>query len=139
MELTGSGTQRIFLYQAAMSSLVLAKTRQSYDTYWRDFGMDDSKICRLSYVDYTAGAPILMNLYYDGSSTPYPGYPITLPQNGGARTSLKLVLPPVKFRLIRVTLTSEADFMLWDESCFWFKPICQGRGYSKAPLINVEA
>ncbi len=138
LQITGSGTQRIYLFQAAIRYVVLAKTRQSLDTYWRKFSTDQSKVAKDAFIEYTAEAPVTMNVYYDGSSTPGPGFPKTLPQYSGVRNALRVRLPAVKFRLLRMVLTSTEDFQVWDDSFFTVKPLQQGSGYEKFPLVSVE-
>jgi hypothetical protein len=138
LQITGSSTQGIYLYQAALRHVVLAKTRQSLDTYWRKFSIDPSKICKDVFIEYTTSQVITMNIYYDGSSTPAPGFPITLPVAPGVRNALRVRLPAIQFRLLRMTLTCPSDFQIWDDSCFMVKPLTQGRGYQTFPLIAVE-
>lgn len=132
-QLTGSGIERVFLYQAKLRSIGLAQTRQSLDTYQLRFGDDASKLAKNLFVEYTAEAPISGAIYYDGSTTP--GFTFTLPQNLGVRISYRQRLPSVKFRILRCILTSENDFMVWTDSRFEVKVICQGKGFSFFPLM----
>jgi hypothetical protein len=37
-----------------------------------------------------------------------------------------------------MVLTSTEDFQVWDDSFFTVKPLQQGSGYEKFPLIAVE-
>lgn len=136
LELTGSGLDRIFLYQAKLKSLALAMTRQSLDTFWCRFSDDGSKVAKQIFVEYTASSPITGNVYYDGNSAP--GFTFTLPQYNGVRNSLRVRLPAVKFRLARLILTSPSgdDFQVWNESRWEVKPLCQGKGYAFFPLMT---
>jgi hypothetical protein len=113
--------------------LPLAMTRQSLDTYWLRFGTDESKICKQAYFEYNAGAVISGAVYYDDSPTV--GFPFTLPQYSGIRNPLRVRFPAVKFRMMRCILTSAADFQVWNESNFEVKPLCQGKGYAKFPMM----
>jgi len=131
--LTGSGITRIYLFQAKLKYLPLAMTRQSLDTYWLRFGTDESKICKQAYFEYNAGAVISGAVYYDDSPTV--GFPFTLPQYSGIRNPLRVRFPAVKFRMMRCILTSAADFQVWNESNFEVKPLCQGKGYAKFPMM----
>ena len=139
LQITGSGTEQILLYQAALRSIVLAKTRQSLDTYWLRFSDDGSKIAKNLFIEYTASSAITGSIYYDGGSSI--GFPFTLPENGGVRNAVRVRLPAVSFRLIRLVLTSVSgdDFQVWTESRWEVKSICQGKGYAFFPLINVES
>ncbi len=131
--LTGSGTERIYLFQAKLKYLPLAITRQSLDTYWLRFGTDESKVCKQAFFEYNAAAAISGALYYDGSSTPY--FTFTLPEYSGIRNSLRVRFPAVKFRLMRCILTTTADCQIWNESSFEVKPLCQAKGYQKFPMM----
>ena len=131
--LTGSSIERIFLYQAKIKYLPLAMTRRSLDTFQLRFSTDESKICKQAYFEYTANAVISGAIYYDDSPTI--GFPFTLPQYSGVRNSLRVRLPAVSFRLLRCILTSTADFRVWNESAFEVKPLCQGKGYQKFPMM----
>jgi hypothetical protein len=134
LELTGSGTERIFLYQAKLKSLALAMTRKSWDSYWLRMGIDSSKLLKQIYAEYNAGAPINCSVFYDGSSTA--GFTFVLPQYNGVRNALRVRLPAVKFRIVRFIFTSDQDFQLWTESRYEWKDICQGKGWSIAPLMT---
>lgn len=134
LQLTGAGVERIYLYQAKLKYLELAMTRQSLDTYWMRFGTDESKICKQAYFEYNAAAAISGALYYDGSSTPF--FTFTLPQYSGVRNALRVRFPAVKFRLMRCILTTTADCQIWMESNFEVKPLCQGKGYQKFPMMT---
>jgi hypothetical protein len=136
--LTGSGTQRIFLFQAAIQAIPLAVTRQSYDTYWQDDGTAEGKLCKQVYIDYNASAPIICTVYYD-ESVLIPPFVFTLPLYNGVRNSFRQRLPAVKYRLRRMVMDSAGnDFQIWNESHFEVKPVCQGKGYEKIPLLSVE-
>jgi len=138
LQLTGSGTQRIFLYQAAIDAIPLATTRQSYDTYWRDHGTPESKACRDAWFDYNASAPITVTVSYDESALVAP-FVFTLPQYNGVRNSIRQRLPAVKYRLMRIVLDSAGnDFQLWDSSKLAVKPLKQGSGWEVIPLLSVE-
>lgn len=138
LQITGaSKTARILLYQAKIRAIPLAETRQSLDTYWQDFGMAESKFCKQVYLDYNASAPIAVSVYYDDAEIP--GFVFTLPEYSGVRNPFRQRLPPIKFRLLRMVLDSDGnDFQVWNTSHFEVKPICQGKGYEKMPLMAVE-
>jgi hypothetical protein len=136
--LTGSGTQRIFLYQASIDAIPLATTRQSWDSYWIKQGAAESKIAKEIYIDYNASAPIVCTVYYDESALVDP-FVFKLPQFNGVRNSFRQRLPAVKYRLIRLVMDSAGnDFQIWDSSAWNVKPVKQGSGYEKIPLLAVE-
>jgi len=133
MQLTGSGTERIYLYQAKIRHILLGETRTSYDSYDLRLGVDESKILKQLYVETTATAPITCNVYYDGNTTP--GFTFTIPELGGVRNALRVRLPAIKFRIVRFIFTSASDFILWETSKFEWKPLCSGKSYSTALLM----
>lgn len=133
---TCAAIQRVYLYQAAIRAQMLAKTRKSFDNYFLNFSMDDSKLAKNQYVDYTSTAPIMVTVSYD--SPCWPPFTFTLPSSGGVRSVQRVRLPAVKFRLLRTVGTSTADFMIWSESAFDVKPLAQGKGYGKYPMMNPE-
>ena len=116
LQLTASGTQRIFLYQAKIRALGLAETRQSLDTYNLRFGNDASKFAKDIYIEYNASAPITCTVYYDGSVLVAP-FVFVLPLYNGLRTSFRQRLPAVKFRYLRLLMDSAGnDFQIWNGS-----------------------
>lgn len=131
--LTGSGTSRIFLYQAKLRSLVLPQTRLSYDSWWRDFGFPDSKLVKQVYFNYQATADITASFYYDDSATA--SFVYTIPEYNGFRNALRIRLPAIKCRLWRVVLESTGDFMIWPDSRIEYKPVIQGKGWAVVPLL----
>jgi hypothetical protein len=133
LQITGDVKQRVYLYQAAIKALPLAKTRKTMDTYWLNLGGTDSKFARDVFFEYSATQTITFNVYYDGSSTAF--FTFTLPPNGGVRTSIRQRLPDVSFRTIRIAGGSPGDFQIWNDSCIWYKFLCQGRGYEKGEFV----
>ena len=133
MLLTGSGIQRIFLFQAKIRSILLGETRTSFDSYDLRLGEDGSKILKNIFVETTATAPITCNVYYDANSTA--GFTFTIPANGGVRNALRVRLPAVSFRIVRFIFTSASDFILWETSKYEWKLQCAGKGYSVALLM----
>jgi hypothetical protein len=131
MLLIGSGTSRVYLYQAKIRHLLLGETRTSYDSYDLRLGVDESKILKQLYAETTATAPITCQVFYDGTL----GYTFTIPELGGVRNALRVRLPAIKFRIIRFIFTSASDFILWETSKFEWKPLCAGKSYSTALLM----
>jgi hypothetical protein len=134
LQITGSVTQFVYLYQAAIEALVLPRTRKTFDTYDMNLGGSDSKFARDVFFQYSAGTAINVSVYYDDN--PNPGFTFTMPQAGGIRNPLRVRLPAVSFRTIRFVGTSTQDFLFWQDSCIWMKFQCQGRGYEKALFVE---
>jgi hypothetical protein len=137
LQLTASALTPIYIYQAAIRALMLAKTRQSLDTYQLKMSIENSKLCKQIFVEYTANADIAGVISYDDPC--WPDFTFTLPANGGVRNPMRLRLPAVKFRFLRCILTSSEDFQIWTDSTFEVKPLCSGKSYGAYPLLNVEA
>lgn len=132
LRMTCNATTPVYVYQAAIRTVTLARTRKSFDTYWLRQGTDSSKLLKDTYLEYESSMPIVCEVYYDQSPTPL--YTFTLPI-AIARTSQRVRFPAIKYRLVRLVMTSAADFMLWDESFMAVKPVLQGsKGYQQAPL-----
>jgi hypothetical protein len=131
MQLTGSGVERIYLYQAKIRHILLGETRTSFDSYDLRLGTDESKILKNIFVETTATAPITCQVFYDGAL----GFTFTIPEFGGIRNAFRFRLPAVKFRIVRFIFTSASDFILWETSKFEWKPLKQGSGYSTALLM----
>jgi hypothetical protein len=137
MQLTFSGTQRVFIYQAKIRAIPLAETRQSLDTYHMDLSEPGSKAAKNLWIDYNASAPIICSVYYDDAEIP--GFLFTLPAYFGVRNSFRQRLPAIKFRLIRLVMDSDGnDFQVWNTSAWEAKPLRQGAGYERIPLLSVE-
>lgn len=134
IQITGSLTQRAYLYQAAVESLVLPRTRKTVDTYDLNCGFADSKYCKDFWAQYTATAPINVQVYYDDNPTP--GFTFTMPQAGGVRNPLRVRLPAISFRTIRVVAESTGDFIWWPDTCLFVKPQCSNRGYEKVLIVE---
>ena len=134
LQITGSLTQFAYIYQAAIEALVLPKTRRTFDSYDLNLGGADSKFARDIFIQYSAGAAITVNVYYDDS--PIPGFTFTMPQAGGIRNPLRQRLPAVSFRTIRFVGTSTADFLFWQDSAIYWKSQGVGRGYEKAMFVE---
>ncbi len=130
LQLTAESLEQVIFYQVAIRGVMLAETRQSFDSYLIEQGTSESKLTKQMYADYTSTAALNFSVYYDQSITV--GYSFTLPA-APERISTRVRFPAVKYRLIRVVATSTADFQMW--SCtLETKPIVTGKGYLKMPL-----
>jgi len=128
LQLTGAGTSRIFLYQCALRSIVLAQTRKSYDSWWLKLSTAESKVIKQVYFDIQASADVVVKFYYDSNTTP--GYTYTIAANGGVRNSLRIRLPAILCRLFRIVMESTGDYQFWPDSRIEYKGVAQGKGYS---------
>lgn len=134
LKLTGNLTSQVYIYQASIKTLALAKTRTSFDSFQLRLGTDESKICKQVYIEYTATAAITFSVYYD-SVTP-PAFTFTLPFIApGLRNAMRVRLPAISFRMIRFVGTSASDFQIWESSKVEFKPQCSGKGYQVIEFV----
>ena len=127
VQITGEVSAFVYIYQAGVKYLSLAKTRQSLDTFQLRLGTDESKIAKNVFWEYTCTAPITFEVYYDDNSTA--GFTFTMPNTNGVRNALRVRLPAASFRMIRFVGTSDEDFMVWESSRIEFKVQGQGKGY----------
>ena len=131
LQVTGSVVEPAILYQADLRGVILAETRQSMDTYWLKQGTDESKICKQAYIEYTAAAVLNCEVYYDLSASPL--FTFNLPASN--RISTRVRFPAIKYRLIRLVITSTEDFQVWPDSKLEIKPVCSTKGYQAMGLV----
>jgi hypothetical protein len=123
------------LYQANLEAAPLVDTRSSFDTYWFKFSQDESKLIKQGYFDYTSSAPITVQLFADGATTPY--YTFTLPANPNRfEVPERVRFSPIKCRLWRLiaTVPTGENFMFWHAPQIDVKGVETGKGYSKSEL-----
>jgi hypothetical protein len=139
LQLSGQVTAAPELYQADLYAAVLTDARSSYDTYQIHLAGGESAICKQSFWDYTATAPINVELFADGSAVPW--FAFTLPANptrsevpmrvrhGSGGTGMQ------SMRLFRLVATSAASFQFWQPVEIEVKPLRGGpKGYNKVVL-----
>jgi hypothetical protein len=134
LQITGNLTSPAYLYQAAVEALVLPRTRRTFDSYKLNLSAPDSKYAKDVFWIYSAAAPITVSVYYDDNPTA--GFTFIMPTASGLRNPLRQRLPAISFRTIRFVGTSSQDFLLWPDSCLWYKMQCMGRGYEKALFVE---
>jgi hypothetical protein len=134
LQIVGNLSTFAYLYQAAVEALVLPRTRKTFDTYKINISEASSKFARDVFWIYSAGAPIIVNVFYDDNPTA--GFTFVMPQAGGFRNPLRTRLPAISFRTLRMVGTSTEDFILWPDSNLWYKVQCQGRGYEKVLFVE---
>jgi hypothetical protein len=133
VKITGVVTQTIYIYQAGIKYLPLAKTRQSIDTYQLRLGTDESKFAKQVFFEYTATADITFEVYYDAAETP--GFTFTLPNTNGVRNAQRVRLPAISFRMIRFVGTCAQDFYIWESSRIEWKQQGVGKGYQVVEFV----
>jgi len=138
-----SGTFAIppVLYQANMHMAPLAEFRTSWDTYWIKFNVDDSKLVKQAYFDYTSADAINVYLFADGNDD-LPFFSFSLPPlstrsvvrvrfgmddpNNSARTLRS-------FRMVALT-SSGKPFQFWVAPKVEYKGVTEGSSYAIGEL-----
>lgn len=121
------------LYQADIDAAPLPDQRNVLDSYWIKFGVDESKLVKQGYYDYTSTQPITVNLFADGDPVPY--YTFTLPANPTrAEVPVRVRYPAMKLRQYRVVMTSAGSFQRWSPLQVDMKPIQATKGYIPAEI-----
>jgi hypothetical protein len=129
--LSGSFTVAPILYQMDIGAAVLAESRASFDSYWIKFGVEESKLVKQLYLDYTSSNSLLCAVYADGNTIPY--YQFTLGSNPArAEVPVRVRLPAIKLRQFRLIVQSSvagAGFQFWVAPRVEWKPVIEGKGY----------
>ena len=134
LQISGSVTAAPIIYQAEVYAAILADQRTSHDTYQMKVAGGESGIVKQCFCDYTSTASISVNLYADGSSTPY--FSFTLAANPNrSEVPVRVRFPALLMRLFRMVSTSTQPFQYWSPITIEAKPARGGaKGYSKIPL-----
>ncbi len=138
---TGGVTSAPIIYQADIHYALLPEQRSSFDSYWINYGQDESNLVKQGYFDYTSNAPITCQLFADGATTPY--YTFTLGPNL-TRSSVpeRVRFPARKSRQTRFVATVPiatnplATFQFWSAVQIDRKPILTSKGYQRAELVT---
>ena len=136
-KLTGSVVQAPIIYQMSMHAALLVEQVNSYDTYEIKFNTDESKLVKQGWFDYTSNALVTVNLYADGSSSPY--YTFVLPANPNRlEVPMRVRFPSAKLRLFRlVALCPQGNqFQFWSAPQIDQKPLKVGSGYVRSELVT---
>jgi hypothetical protein len=135
--ITGATTSAPIIYQADIHYAMLPEQRSSYDSYWVNFGQDESNLVKQAYFDYTSNAPVSCSLYADGATTPY--YTFTLPANP-TRASVpeRVRFPARKSRQTRLVMTVPvgSTLQLWQDLQIDRKHILTGKGYARSVMVT---
>lgn len=117
------------LFQENIYASILADYRSSFDTYWQKAGIDELKLWKEGYFDYTATAPVNFNLYMNGDMD-FPYYQFSLPVQAN-RSVVRVLFPAMKCRLWRMVGVSTGDFQLWSPVQVDSKPLLEGSAYER--------
>lgn len=126
------------IYQEDIYACVLADYNNAMDTYWIKFGTDTSKFVKQGYFDYTADAPITVNLYADNIMVPY--FTFTLPitsQRYVQRVRFGNVnngTTAFTLRTWRMIATCAGEFQMWYSPRVEWKKIGAGHSYQVTEL-----
>lgn len=128
LQLVGSVTNNVDLFQWHIRGEVDAERRTTFDSYWQKYGTDEWKIMKQGWFEYETpgGQPIVMSVYFDGETTAR--FQFTLPIAPG-RTTNRFRFPPWKFSTVRFIGLSAGDFKLYAESEVETKPVVHDKGY----------
>jgi len=122
------------LFQENVYAVLLADERTSWDCYWQKFDGDYLGILPKNlYIDYSGDTQLTVQIFADGSDTPYYIDDFTLiPQAN--RSVVRVQLPARKGRLWRVVITASTPFQLWSQVRVESKPLLEGSGYQQIPF-----
>lgn len=132
--LTAALTANIDIYSFSLKGLIDTETRQSYDTYWTEYGVNEWKLVKQGYFDYTANDLVTISCYTEGNVTT-PTYTIQLLPTA-TRTIIWKRFPAVIAKLWRWVVTCPADFTMYENSHIEVKPVCGVKGYTRQPFAT---
>lgn len=130
----GTLTNNIDIFELHVKALVDAETRESFDTYWTKYGVQEWKLVKQGYFEYTATDPVTICAYIEGNVTT-PKYCITLPPSP-TRTIVWKRFPAVIAKLWRWVATSPGNFTMYESSHIEVKPVCGIKGYTRQPFAG---
>jgi hypothetical protein len=139
LKITGAVTSAPIIYQADIHYAILPEQRSSYDSYWINFGQDESNLVKQGYFDYTSTAAITCQLFADGADTPY--YTFVLgPNPTRASVPERIRFPARKSRQTRLVMTAPVGqgFQLWQDLQIDRKPILASgaKGYARGVMAS---
>lgn len=132
--ITGSVTKEVIFHEVSIRYVVLGEYRESWDTYWINYGADEWHLYKQIFAEYRAPDTngITVNVYADGN-TLVPVFTFTLPSSA-TRTARKVRFPATKCKLIRFIGTSATPFRMYDETQIEHKFVCSGKGYVRGKI-----
>ena len=126
----------ITVYECHIRAVLDAELRQSFDSFWLNYGDESWKIIKQGFFTYIANDPggITFSLYVEGNLTT-PEFTFTLPQ-ATVRTTKRVRFPATKAKLFRWIATSAGDYQLYGDSWIEAKGIVQSKGYQRQRLMT---
>lgn len=119
------------LFQENIYAAILADYRTSFDSYWQKAGINELKLWKEGYFDYSATEDVTFSLYANGYMD-HPYFQFTLPAQAD-RSDVRVLFPALKCRLWRMVGVSAGDFQLWSPVTIDSKPLLEGSGYERVP------
>jgi hypothetical protein len=119
------------LFQENIYAAILADYRTSFDSYWQKAGINELKLWKEGYYDYSASEDVIFSLYANGYME-HPYFQFTLPAQAD-RSDVRVLFPALKCRLWRMVGVSAGDFQLWSPVTIDSKPLLEGSGYERVP------
>lgn len=117
------------LFQENIYAALLADYRTSFDSYWQKAGINELKLWKEGYFDYSATESVNFSLYANGDmDNPY--FEFTLPAQAD-RSDVRILFPALKCRLWRMVGVSTGDFQLWSPVTIDSKPLLEASGYER--------
>lgn len=132
--LYGNVSQNVDIYELHLKALIESETRKSYDTYLTKYGVEEWKVAKQGYFEYTSTADIAVQCFMEGSTTA--AFSFTLPNSGGNRTITWVRFPANKARIYRWLATCGSDFQMYQSSHIEVKPLCGLKGYTRQQFIS---
>jgi hypothetical protein len=124
------------LYQEDVYAAVLADYNATWDSYWIKFSIDESKIVKEGYFDYTSPVAINASLYADNNQTAYWTFQLpALTARAVQRVRFSNLNPGTTaftcrtWRIILVSTDTTQPFQLWAAPRIRFKSILAGATY----------
>jgi hypothetical protein len=133
VRITGAVEQVVTFWQAHIRGTIEAEQRQSFDSYFLKYGSDEYKFVKQAYFEYSAKAPVQVDVYVDFQAAPL--FTFTLPASA-TRIVRRQRLPAVKSKIWRWVVTSTKDFQFYNESVAEFKGIGGPKGYQREPFMS---
>lgn len=117
------------LFQENIYAALLADYRSSFDSYWQKAGIDELKLWKEAYFDYSCTEVVNFSLYRNGDmNNAYFVFSLPVQPN---RAVVRVLFPALKSRLWRMVGVSTGDFQLWSPVQVDSKPLLEGSGYER--------
>lgn len=131
--ITGGVTKVVEFYEGSIRALVEAEFRKSWDTYLLDFDTASYKIIKQGQFVYVSSAGVSIDMFVEDSVIPR--FSFALPPSSVRKATI-VRFPATKFKIIRFVGTSTADFQLYPDSFFEWKPVGGPKGYAQKSIMQ---